>query len=111
MVRKPSQRQDIAKVRKDTWLCSTTSGLLKNERTGKCKKSNTFILDEISNVRKVCRNGTHSNFNVNVRSPFQSKTFDIVNCTLKSEKSRRTITVACVKGWPVVHFPPPAPPV
>uniref|UniRef100_A0AAY5ERR7 Ribonuclease A-domain domain-containing protein n=1 Tax=Electrophorus electricus TaxID=8005 RepID=A0AAY5ERR7_ELEEL len=68
-----------------------------NDR-GKCKKSNTFILDEISNVRKVCRNGTHSNCCYNCYESNEAPKCIYRNTYVPETK----IIVACEYNKPVI---------
>uniref|UniRef100_A0AAY5ED23 Ribonuclease A-domain domain-containing protein n=1 Tax=Electrophorus electricus TaxID=8005 RepID=A0AAY5ED23_ELEEL len=79
--------------------------------TNNCKEINTFILATDEQVRAVCSDGGTPKG----RNLYEStKRFPLVICKLKKgarcpkceyngKKSRQTITVACVKGWPV-HF-------
>uniref|UniRef100_A0AAY5F487 Ribonuclease A-domain domain-containing protein n=1 Tax=Electrophorus electricus TaxID=8005 RepID=A0AAY5F487_ELEEL len=73
-----------------------------NDR-GKCKKSNTFILDEISNVRKVCRNGTHSNCCYNCYESNEAPKCIYRNTYVPETK----IIVACEYNKPVHYESPP----
>ncbi|XP_041800608.1 ribonuclease-like 3 [Chelmon rostratus] len=76
----------------------------------KCKKINTFIVDDIDPVRAVCVKGEpHGNMTKS------RQCFDIVVCTLKSprakypnceyrgDKLHKKIIIKCVNGFPV-HY-------
>jgi len=78
----------------------------------KCKPKNTFILDNIQNVKRVCNTG------IEVKQNFykSNETFPIILCTRKNntgniceyDSSEQTINIVilCIKGKPV-HYEDP----
>uniref|UniRef100_A0A4W4DPU3 Ribonuclease A-domain domain-containing protein n=1 Tax=Electrophorus electricus TaxID=8005 RepID=A0A4W4DPU3_ELEEL len=91
---------------------------------GNCKPINTFILDNISNVRQVCSNGRYLDIRLwhnNYYKYYESnRNFNIVNCTLirnskppicryKHINGSEHIFVACDQNDRPVHYGQPRP--
>ncbi|XP_070818321.1 ribonuclease-like 3 [Chaetodon trifascialis] len=81
------------------------------KKTNKCKKINTFILDNIKPVRAVCENQGEPDGDMTK----SRRRFHIVVCTLKNRKAKypkchyngtklhKKIKIKCEKGLPV-HY-------